>query len=179
MAEFERIKLETYIAEHMRTDGSGKRDLCPIYRDRGAMDEIIAYLTAPYRGIVDYVAAPESLGFILGGMVSSSMGIGFIPIRNGSISSLEDHDAIRASYIDHRDCARSLHLRKSNFPEGSNILLVDDWVGTAATVQACATIIEETQGHLAGIIALGADYNAATQNMIDEGKLRSVIVNKD
>lgn len=175
MQELSKEQLKDYVSGQLRISSNGKRDLCPIYKNKSELDALIAYLIEPYRGKVDYVAAPEALGFILGSMIADALDVGFIPIRNGSVSYLEEEDAINASYIDHRDAVRSLHLRKSNFPEDSNILLVDDWVATAATMQACVTIIEEAKGHLVGIAAIGADYNAATAKMIDSGLLRSIL----
>ena len=159
------------IAACIRKDSEGKRDVCPVYHDRQLMEEAVQALAEPFRGKVDYVAAPEALGFILGSMLAAELEVGFIPLRNGTISVLNEQDAIRASYIDHRDRVRSLQARKSSFPEGSRILLADDWVETAATMQACKTIVEEADCIVAGITSLGCNVNPGTDSMIQKGQL--------
>ena len=156
-------------------DDTKKRDLCPVYKNRELMDEILSWLAEPFYGNVDYVAAPESIGFVLGSMLARELGVGFIPIRNASLSYLEDDDKIVASYIDHNNQVKSLHIRVSNFPKGGRILLVDNWIDTAATMQTCLTIIEEGEGVLAGIATLGAAVNDATRGMLESGQIRCIV----
>lgn len=178
MGENDMTSLEKFVRDNMKLDKNGKRDLCPVYSKSSEMEAIINYLAEPFRGNVDFVASPESLGFILGSMLAAELKVGFIPIRNTYAAPLPDDDVLRASYIDHNNNARSLQIRKSNLPENSHILLVDDWIGTAATMQTCMTIMELADCTVEGIAAIGADYNEATRHMIDEELLHSVIVNK-
>ncbi len=178
MGDIEKGSLETFVKENIMVDRNGKRDLCPIYSKSEKLQEIINYLAEPFRGNVDYVASPESLGFILGSMLADELKVGFIPIRNAFISPLPDDDVVRAAYVDHNNNARSLQIRKSNLPENSHILLVDDWIGTAATMQTSMTIMEEAECIVEGIVSIGAEYNDATKRIIDEGILRSVIICK-
>ena len=98
------------------------------------------------------------------------------PERTGEVFSyLEDDDKIVASYIDHNNQVKSLHIRVSNFPKGGRILLVDNWIDTAATMQTCLTIIEEGEGVLAGIATLGAAVNDATRGMLESGQIRCIV----
>ncbi|MDO4976546.1 MAG: phosphoribosyltransferase family protein [Eubacteriales bacterium] len=159
------------IKEKLLTDSFGRRDICTIYRDNELMNIIIDELAAPYRGKVDYVAAPESLGFILGTYLSAALGVGFIPIRNGNIAVLQADDAIRASYIDHRDTARTLQVRKSNLPKDSKVLLVDDWVETGSTLHACRDILDEAGAKCVGIAAIGCNINERSKEMLEQGIL--------
>lgn len=164
----DRLELEKKLQEKNLKDSYGRRDICMIYSDTELMDAISVCIIEEYKGKVDYVAAPESLGFILGSRISGEMGVGFIPIRNGDISVLAPEDSIRASYIDHRDKARSLQVRRSNLKAGSRILLIDDWVETAATLHACTNILEEAGATLAGVAAVGCDLNQNTNKMIED-----------
>lgn len=166
-------KLQDFVLSYINR--KGKRDLCPLYKHAGQMDKLITYLAEPFRGKADYVAAPESIGFILGSMIARELGIGFIPIRNASLSYLEDEDRIIAKYIDHNNRVKSLQVRKSNFPENSRILLVDDWIDTAATMQTCTTIVEEAEGTVCGIAAIGVVVSDATKQKIDTGYIHCLI----
>ena len=162
-------ELENYLFENR------KRDLCPVYKNTDLIDRIVKWLAEPFRGKVDYVASPESVGFILGSMMARELGVGFIPIRNAGISYLEDDDKIIASYIDHNDNVKSLQARRSNFPADSKILLVDDWVDTAATMQTCTTIVEEGGSTVYGIACMGARVTEATKASLESGYIHCIL----
>ncbi len=170
----EKEKLQEFVLSYLKK--GKKRDLCPIYKYPEWMKQIVACLADPFRGIADYVAAPESIGFILGSMIAGELGVGFIPIRNASLSYLEDDDRIVAKYIDHNDRVKSLQVRKSNFPPGSRILLADDWIDTAATMQACSTIVEEAEATVCGIVSIGAVASDYTKEKLESGYIHSLLI---
>ena len=174
MAEYTKQELELIVAKSIHKDDLNRRDICPIYRNMEELDKLLTYLAEPYQGKVDLVAAPEPLGFIAGGMIAQKLGVGFIPIRLGGAAPLPKSDVIRASYIDHFDHVRSLQIRKSNFPAGSRVLIVDDWIETAATMQTCISVIEEAEGSIEGIVSFGVNDNPFTQKMIESGQLRTI-----
>lgn len=171
---YEKKELAGMVKEGMLKDSRGRRDLCAIYADRERFDALVEYLADLYRGKVDYVASPESLGYILGSAVAASLGIGFIPMRNGEHSYLYEDDAIKASYIDHRDTVRTLKIRKGSIPAGSKILLADDWVETAATIHACRIIVEEAEAKIVGIVSIGKTKGSAAQELEEMGLLHSI-----
>lgn len=162
-------KLRDFLAVHTRWD------ICALQRDRDLTDRLISALAESFRGKADYVAAPESMGYIVGSLMARELGIGFLPIRNAERTRLTEDDRILASYIDHHNHVKSLAVRKSTFPEHKRILLADDWVDTAATMQACTTIIEEADCTLAGIAAFGAGSTDITRSMISSGRLTCII----
>lgn len=174
MAEFDRSALEQIIIRNCKKLKNGRRDICTIYRNYEELDALITYLAEPFKGKADYVAGPEPLGFMVGILVAQKLGVGFIPIRDGKIAVLSDDDVIRASYIDHEDNPRMLQVRKSNLPEKSRILLVDDWVETAATMNAALAILEQADIDVVGMASLGTSMNAATEKYISTGKLRYI-----
>ncbi len=178
MKEIRKADLEQIVLKNMYVDGEGKRDICPIFHNKEELDMLLDYLAEPFIGKVDYVASPESLGFILGGMMAEKLGVGFIPVRNGHHNVLNDEDAVRAAYIDHRQNVRSLQVRKTNLPKNARILLVDDWVNTVATLHACKIIVEEGDSRVAGIVSFGANYNDMTKRQLELGKLHTVLVIK-
>lgn len=170
--------LQKRIAEKINRKDGRKRDLSQIYGDRELMEQIIDEITAPYVGKVDYVASPESMGFILGSMVAAKLGVGFIPIRNKDLYALNPEDSLSAPYIDHRNRPRALQVRNDVVRAGSRILLVDDWVQTAATIHACESIVEDAEAKVAGIAAVGADYNDKTRGMQETGQLKCAVVHE-
>lgn len=176
--ENKKAKLEQIIRANLQKDHTGRRDLISIYKDRENLKEIVSYLADAFKNLetpVDYVASPESLGFILGSMVADELGVGFIPIRNTSVYPVSDEDVIRASYIDHRDRSRALQVRKGSIPKKSRILLVDDWVETAVTMLACVTIVEESDSTVVGIAALGTGSHKLVKGLIEERKVVSIL----
>ena len=171
-------KLENYIRD-LALDGAGsKRDLLPLYADGEAMGALIKYLAEPYRGKVDYVCAPEPLGFIVGGMLAGELGVGFVAIRRNQQFWIDPEEQVNASYINHRDQVTTLITERKILPAGSRDLLADDWIETAATIQACANVIEDTGCKMAGIAAVGADYQSGAKSMIDSGSVRIVYCEK-
>ena len=89
----ERIRL-------LATEGiGGKRDLLPLYADGEALRTLVEYLAEPFRGKVDRVCSPESLGLVLGSMLAHELGVGLVVIRDSFLyqSSGPGH------YADHRE----------------------------------------------------------------------------
>ncbi|MGI6002318.1 MAG: phosphoribosyltransferase family protein [Lachnospiraceae bacterium] len=158
--------LEKQIRQNIWGTGSAERDFLPLYADRVNFDLIAQYLAEPYRGLVDFVAAPESLGYILGSKLAGELGVGFAAIRGADHYHILEDKLLSASYIDHYDRVRSVVMRRDLIPAHSRVLLVDDWIGTGVTMQACLTLLEEAEAYPAGIAALGMDKCVADKGII-------------
>lgn len=156
----------------------GKRDLLPLYADAEAMDVLIKYLAEPFRGKVDYVCAPEPLGFIVGSMLARELGVGLVVIRRNQQFWIDPEEHVKASYINHRDQVTTLISERKILPAGSRVLLADDWMSTAATVQACTNMVEDAGCKVAGIAAVGADYQSGARGLVDSGNVRCVYCEK-
>ena len=177
MAMCVRKQLEEKLSSNIFRDKAGKRDLSAVYQNISLLKEAVAYLAEPYRGKVNLVAVPESMGgLILGTLLADALGVGLLPMHIKETYHLEDEQALRASYIDHNNKVRTLQIHKDALPENSIVLLADDWIGTAATMQACRTIVEEGSSNIAGIVSIGIDGNSATDKMISSGLSRSILV---
>lgn len=170
------------LEDHIRNLGieglGSKRNLLPLYADSEALDALIKYLAEPYRGKVDCVCAPEPLGFIVGSMLARELGVGFVAIRRNQQFWIDPEEQVTASYINHRDKVTVLVTEKRLLPTGSRVLLADDWMSTAATMQACATVVEEAGCKVAGFAAVGADYQSGAREMIDTESARIVYCEK-
>ena len=167
-------KLEDKIRLMVPDGIGGKRDLLPLYADREAMKAVVEYLAEPFRGKVDCVCSPESLGFILGSMLAYELGVGMVVIRRNRQFVIDPKEQVTASYIDHRDQVATLITERSLLRAGSRVLLADDWMSTAATVQACSNMIEDAGCKVAGVAAVGVNYHSAARGMIDAGNVRYV-----
>ena len=160
-------------------EGQGaKRDLLPLYADSKAVDVLIKYLAEPFQGKVDYVCSPEPLGFIVGSMLARELGVGLVVIRRNQQFWINPEEQVTASFINHYDKVTTLVTERALLPAGSRVLLADDWMSTAATMQACATVIEEAGCKVAGFAAVGADDQTSVRNIIDAGSVRFVYSEK-
>ena len=165
---------------HLASEGMGiKRDLLPLYADQEYMGELIRYLAEAFRGKVDCVCAPEPMGLIVGSMLAHELGIGLVVIHRNSQFLIDPDEQVTASYINHRDKVTTLFTERSLLPAGSRVLLADDWVSTAATLQACVNMIEDTGCKVAGIAAIGADNRTAAKNLIDSGTVLCAYCGKE
>jgi adenine phosphoribosyltransferase len=172
-------RLEDMI-RRLEKEGTGdKRDLLPIYADREALDALVAFLAEPFRGKVDCVCAPESLGFIIGSMLARELGVGLVVIRRNQQFLIDQEKQVTASYINHRDQVTTLITERRLLPAGSRVLLADDWITTAATIQTCATMIEDAGCKVAGIAAVGADHSSTVKGMLDSGNIICAFCEKE
>jgi adenine phosphoribosyltransferase len=158
---------------NLNSDGmGGKRDLLPLYANGEALKALISYLAEPYRGKVDLVCSPEPLGFIIGSMLARELGVGLVVIRRNQAFWIDQEEQVSASYINHYDKVTTLCTEKRLLPAGSKVLLADDWMSTAATLQACSNMIEDAGCKVVGIAAVGADYQSGAKDMLDSGCVR-------
>ena len=171
-------KLEDQIRNLNLEESGGKRDLLPLYADSEAMGALVEYLAEPFRGKVDFVCAPEPLGFIIGSMLARELGVGLVVIRRNHQFWIDPEEQVTASYINHRDKVTSLITERKILPVGSSVLLADDWMSTAATMQACTNLIEDAGCKVVGMAAVGTDYQSGTKGLIDSGSVRIVYCEK-
>ena len=99
-------------------------------------------------------------------------------IRRNSQFWIDQEEQVTASYINHRDKVTSLVTERKILPAGSRVLLADDWMSTAATMQACTNLIEDAGCKVVGMAAVGADYQSGTKGLIDSGSARIVYCEK-
>lgn len=167
-------ELKKIISAYIPEGQADRRNFLPLYADRNVMDRIVSFLAEPYRGKVDYVLSPEPLGYILGSMMARELNVGLIALRKGKDHFTNDTELLAASYIDHRNQVQCLAGMKSLLPSGSRILIADDYIETAATIQTCMAILEEAGAEAAGIVSIGACCRPVTREMIDSGMVRCI-----
>ena len=131
------------------------KDITPLLADARRFREACEAMAAPFLGTdVNLVAAIESRGFILGGLIAASLGTGIIPIRK--VGKLP-YTTQRVTYaLEYGTDALEVHVDAC--AKGAKVLIVDDVLATGGTAAAACELIESVGGRVVGcsfLIALG------------------------
>lgn len=130
----------------------GHADVWALFHDGERFAMIVEALTDPLRSLgLTKVAGVESRGFILGGAVAATLGVGFAAIRKGD--GLYPGDKVRASTTtpDYRGKTHDLRLQKSAVRPGDSVVLVDDWAESGNQALAARSMIEVCGGAYLGL----------------------------
>jgi adenine phosphoribosyltransferase len=123
------------------------KDITPLLLNAEALGQAVTQLADWARPLdVDYVAAAEARGFILGGALARELGVGFVPARKpGKLP----HETISAEYILEYG-VDALEMHADALADGARVLLHDDLLATGGTAAALAELIEGTGAEIAG-----------------------------
>ena len=123
------------------------RDITPLLRSATAFNEAIRQLAAPYRGQqLDAIAAAEARGFIFAAPLALELGTGFVPVRKPGKLPFNTH-AFQYALEYGTD---SLEIHIDGIGPGQNVLLVDDLLATAGTMEACCRLVEKCGANIVG-----------------------------
>ena len=138
------------------TSTLGRRyDVTPLFGNYQAFSVLLDDLLELCRDIeYDTVAAIDALGFILGTAIAVRSEKPLVPIRKGGKLPVEVH---RASFIDYTGKEKSLEVRLDAFDPSNRVLLVDEWIETAAQVKAAIDLIEEEGAKVAAVLSIAID----------------------
>lgn len=119
---------------------------------------------------IDYIAAIESRGFILGAPLAYRKNVGLIPIRKkGKLPAKvwqEEYDLEYGSDI--------LEMHKDAFPKGAKVLIVDDILATGGTFKATTHLIQKAGGKVVGALFL-IELTALSASVQDKAPIFSLI----
>ncbi|MHC5075231.1 MAG: adenine phosphoribosyltransferase [Planctomycetota bacterium] len=124
------------------------RDITPLLGDVNALTQAIEALCEGFtKDNIDYVAAVEARGFILGASIAERLGAGFIPIRKkGKLPSETESITYELEYG-----TDSLEVHKDALQTGNRVLMFDDLLATGGTMAAACKLIEKIGGNIIGI----------------------------
>jgi len=95
------------------------------------------------------VAGIESRGFILGGAVAVSAGIGFVPIRK-QLGLFPGQKRSVTAEPDYRGQRHLLRIQEQSLAPGDRVLFVDDWAEVGSQAIAARRLIEDCGGTWVG-----------------------------
>lgn len=124
------------------------KDITTLLKDAKAFQEAMGKMIEHYRDYdIDYIAAIEARGFIIGTPMALELGKGFIPIRKpGKLPA----ETISVSY-DLEYGSNRIEMHKDAIKPGDKILLIDDLLATGGTIKAAVELIEKLGGEVVGI----------------------------
>ena len=127
------------------------KDIAPLVGNHQALSAAVDELARPYaQAKVQYVAAIEARGFIVGALVARQLGAGFVPIRKpGKLPGKTVSAAYSLEYGTDR-----IEMHADAFAAGSRVLVVDDVLATGGTLAAACELVEKIGGLVVGIACL-------------------------
>lgn len=123
------------------------RDITTALKDAETLRVIVDYLCEQFKDEkIDYIAGIESRGFILGMPMAYKMGIGFVPVRKpNKLPAATYSQEYSLEYgID------KIEIHQDAFPQGANVLVVDDLLATGGTAEAACKLVKKAGANLVG-----------------------------
>ena len=126
-------------------------DVTSIFTDPEAFQRIINTMVDLYKDKnIDTVLAVESRGFIVASPFCNKLSIPLVLARKeGKLPG----ETIKESYSLEYGQA-TLEVHKSDIKAGSNVLIIDDLIATGGTLKACANMVENLGGKVAGFFGI-------------------------
>jgi len=123
------------------------RDITTALKDAETLRVIVDYLCEQFKNEkIDYIAGIESRGFILGMPMAYKMGIGFVPVR-------KPNKLPAATYSQEYSLeygTDKIEIHQDAFPQGANVLVVDDLLATGGTAEAACKLVKKAGANLVG-----------------------------
>ena len=115
------------------------RDITTALKDSETLKVMIDYLCDQFRNEkIDYIAGIESRGFIFGMPMAYKLNAGFVPIR-------KPNKLPAATYSQEYELeygTDKIEVHQDAFPQGANVLIVDDLLATGGTMKAACELVK-------------------------------------
>lgn len=123
------------------------RDITTALKDAETLKVIVDYLCEQFKDVkIDYIAGIESRGFILGMPMAYKMGIGFVPVRKPNKLPAATYSQEYALEYG----TDKIEIHQDAFPQGANVLVVDDLLATGGTAEAACKLVKKAGANLVG-----------------------------
>ena len=131
--------------QHWPKHGIMFRDITTLLKDAKAFSYVIDKFYERYKNQnINFIAAIESRGFIIGGALANKLNIGFIPIRKeGKLPSKTEKESYELEYG-----KATVEVHVDAIQKGDKVLLVDDLIATAGTLVAAINLIKKLGGEV-------------------------------
>ena len=118
-------------------------DISGWWRDPDILAAIGPALAEPFRAErPTVVVAPEATGLLLGPLVATALGVGFVPAhKSGQDRAIAEPATWARTAPDYRGRSLTLGVRDRHLGPGDRVLVVDDWISTGAQVRALHELI--------------------------------------
>jgi adenine phosphoribosyltransferase len=124
------------------------RDITTLLKNKRAFSTCIDEMSAWARGKnADFIVGIEARGFIIGGALAASLGVGFVPVRKKGKLPLK---TISTKYqLEYGE--EEIEMHEDAIEKGSRVIIVDDLLATGGTARAAADLVESSGGSVAGM----------------------------
>jgi adenine phosphoribosyltransferase len=123
------------------------------------------------------VISPEKGGFILGPLVASALGVGFVEAyKSTRTRQIADQVVWRSTGLDYRGREFSLGVRARHVGASERVLLVDDWADTGAQLVALRELVLDIGASYLGAAVI---VNGCAERVCDQLRLRSLLRRTD
>lgn len=135
--------LETFRWVGDRTDPDYRADVTGWWRDAWLLARLGPALAELFPDAAPtVVAGPQSRGSLLGSIVATHLGVGFVELlKNPGPAADSDAWLQVTTPPDYRDRHLRLGVRRSLLGAGDRVLFVDDWVATGAQVETAHALV--------------------------------------
>ena len=115
---------------------------------------------------VDYVMTIETKGIALAQAVSRFLNVPFVMVRRRP--KITEGSTISVNYVaSSSERVEKMGLAKRLLPEGSNVLIVDDFMKGGGTLTGMEELVKEFKGTVAGMCVL-CETKYASQKVVDD-----------
>jgi adenine phosphoribosyltransferase len=123
------------------------RDITPLLGNGLAFRTAIQRLADHYRDArIDAVVAAEARGFIFAAPLAVELNVGFVPVRKPGKLPFDTH----AFHYELEYGTDTLEIHVDCVQAGQRVLVVDDFLATGGTVEACCRLLERAGATIVG-----------------------------
>jgi adenine phosphoribosyltransferase len=114
------------------------RDLSPLFADPAAFRAVIDALADTVPADTDVLVAVEARGFLLGGGIAITRGLGLVPVRKpGKLPAVAHEVSYDLEYG-----SATLQLPERTIRPGQRVAVIDDVLATGGTAAAACELVE-------------------------------------
>lgn len=148
------------------------RDITTVLLEPDALTASVDAIVEKLSGLeFDYIAGPESRGFIFGMPVAYKLNKGFIPVRKAG--KLPYKTVSKTYSLEYG--AATIEIHKDAIKPGQRIVVIDDLLATGGTCKALAELVEEIGGVVSGMIFFIELEELCGRNLLSGYNIHSIV----